>query len=49
MSTESVKIDKEVLVKVRKIVKKTKQTIGGYIYMAVDAAADVEMKKLKIK
>ncbi len=49
MSTESVKIKTDTVDKVRKIVKKSGQTIGAFATIAIDAAAEKEIKKLKIK
>jgi predicted transcriptional regulator len=49
MSTESVKIEKATVDKVRKVAKKTKQSIGGIVTLATDAYVDKEIKRLKIK
>lgn len=44
--TESVRIEKKVLDKVRKVITSTRQTISGFVSLEVEKAAD---KKLKIK
>jgi hypothetical protein len=44
--TESVKIDKKVMNKVREVVVKTKQTIGGFVSLEIEKVVD---RKLKIK
>jgi hypothetical protein len=49
MSTESVKIPSSVLKKVRKYVKGTKQTIGGYITIAIERALKEDQKPQEIK
>jgi hypothetical protein len=45
-NTESVRLDKDVLKKVRKVVEKTKQTIGGFVSLEIEKVVD---RKLKIK
>ena len=45
--TESVRIDKDVVQKVREVVKKTKQTIGGFISLEAEKAADRKLKPKK--
>lgn len=45
MSTESVKIETTTVDKVRRVVKQTKQSIGGFVAIAVEK----EIKRLKIK
>jgi hypothetical protein len=42
--TESVRIDSEVLAKVREVVKKTKQSIGGFISLEMEKVADRKLK-----
>lgn len=43
MNTESIKIDSKVVGKVRKHVKGTKQTIGGFVALAIEN----ELKRIK--
>lgn len=43
MNTESIKIDSKVVGKVRKHVKGTKQTIGGFVAIAIEN----ELKRIK--
>lgn len=47
--TESVRIDKEVVSKVREVVKKTKQSIGGFISLEVSKVADRKLKTQRVK
>lgn len=42
--TESVRIDKEAVSKVREVVKKTKQTIGGFISLEISKVVDRKLK-----
>lgn len=43
MATESVKIEKSVLDKVREVVKITKQSMGGFIELAIE----VKLKEIE--
>jgi hypothetical protein len=45
--TENVRVEKHVVQKVREVVKKTKQTIGGFISIEVEKAADKKLKSIK--
>jgi len=47
MKTESVKIDSEVVAKVREVVKVTKQTIGGFMSLELNKIADRKLKLQK--
>lgn len=45
--TESVRVDREVLNKVRQVVKSTKQSIGGFISLEIEKVADRKLKTKK--
>ena len=49
MGSESVKINGAIVGKVRKHVKKTRQTIGGYIEIAIERALREDQKPQEIK
>lgn len=42
--TESVRVEKEVVDKVREVVKKTKQSIGGFISLEIGKIVDRKLK-----
>lgn len=46
--TESVRIDKEVVAEVRKVVEKTKQSIGGFISIEIKKVTDRKLKSKSI-
>jgi Uri superfamily endonuclease len=46
-NTSTIMIEKSVMDKVRQVVKKTKQTICGFISIEVEKAADINLKTIK--
>lgn len=44
-----VRVDPEAIEKANKVIKKTKQSLKGYVSIAVSEKAEIDIKKLKIK